>query len=79
MNKRHVSRALTEVWAWKEACYRDVAHLSTRNAIKKRLADCDRTARHLGLSPPEAAVPSHRAARVAERQAPFETRKTRKS
>ena len=78
MIKRKTPKALAEVWAWKAACYRDVAHLSTREAIKKRLSDCTRTAHRLGLALPETATPTHRTVRVAESAAPYETKRSLK-
>lgn len=44
-----VSKALKEVWAWKEACYREVAHLPRRKALQTLIANADRTARRLKL------------------------------
>jgi hypothetical protein len=79
MIRRKTPKALAEVWAWKGACYRDVAHLPTREAIKKRLADCARTARRLGLAPPETPASPHRTARVAESAAPYAAKRTRKA
>lgn len=43
-----VLKALREVWAWKEACYREVAHLPFREAVRKRIEDSD-MARNLPL------------------------------
>ena len=79
MTKRKVPKALAEVWAWKDACYREVAHLSTREAIKKRLADCDKAALRPGSAKPEAGVRAHRTARVAERKSLYDAKRSRKS
>jgi hypothetical protein len=79
MIKRKTPKALTDVWAWKAACYRDVAHLPTREAIKKRLSDCARTAHRLGLVTPELPASPHRTAHVAESEAPYETKRSRKA
>ena len=78
MTKRKTPKALTEVWAWKEACCREVSHLPIREAIKKRLADCARTGQRLGAGAPEIPACVHRASRVAESAHPYETRRSRK-
>lgn len=43
------SKALYEVWEWKDRAYQDVKHLSPSEAIQKRLADSLHTVRQLGL------------------------------
>ncbi|MBM4044466.1 MAG: hypothetical protein FJ279_05075 [Planctomycetes bacterium] len=79
MTRRKVSRALTEVWAWKEACYREVAHLPTREAVEKRLEDCTRSETRLHLLPSRAAVHSDWPSAVAEPKAPYGVKKSRRS
>jgi len=79
MTKRKTPKALAEVWAWKDACYREVAHLPIREAIGKRLSDCDRTARHLGVAMPESPPSTHHTARVAEGTGLYETKRCRKA
>ena len=49
MKNHKVSKALQEVWDWKDACYREVAHLPFRDALRKRIEDCERRARELGF------------------------------
>jgi hypothetical protein len=50
LKNKVVSKALEEVWEWKEICCREVAHLDLDEAIKKRIADADETARRYGFS-----------------------------
>lgn len=50
MTKHRISKALREVWDWKDECYREVAGLSIRDALKKRLADASRKAAKLGFT-----------------------------
>ena len=47
--KSNDSNALNEVWEWKEKAVREVEHLSTADAIKKRLEDALQTVRKLGI------------------------------
>jgi hypothetical protein len=49
MKKIEESKALLEVWDWKESAYRKVAHLDLDAALKKRLADCIQTAKELNI------------------------------
>ena len=53
MNKLGVSKALLEVWEWKEQCYREVAHLPRRKALQTLMRNAEETARklNLGLKP----------------------------
>jgi hypothetical protein len=44
-----VPKALQEVWDWKDACYRDVAHLPPRDALRTLLRRAEETARSLNL------------------------------
>ena len=53
MKNHKVSKALQEVWDWKDACYREVAHLPFREAVRKRIEDSERRARELGFVPVE--------------------------
>jgi len=43
------SKALTEVWEWKEAAYREVEHLDIREALRIRLYDSIATVKKLGF------------------------------
>lgn len=43
------SRALTEVWEWKDAAYREVENLDIETAMKKRLSTSVKTAKKLGF------------------------------
>lgn len=43
------SKSLHEVWEWKEKAVREVEHLPTADAIKKRLEDALQTVRELGI------------------------------
>lgn len=49
MKKIEESKALSEVWEWKESAYRKVAHLDLDAALKKRLDDCVRTVKELNI------------------------------
>ena len=73
MKKRKVSKALRDVWAWKDACYRDVAHLPPGEALRQRIADAERSARELGF----ATGNTVQTAAVAEAPANYSTRKPR--
>lgn len=54
MKKSKISKALLEVWQWKEKCYSEVKDLPIDKAIKKRINDSYKTIRklELKLSPP---------------------------
>jgi len=69
----NVSKALEEVWKWKDACYRDVAHLPFREALRKRIEDSERTARKLGFVSIERNAKNQMA--VAEEKAEYVARK----
>jgi hypothetical protein len=43
------SKALREVWEWKEKAYKEVEHLTIDQALKKRLKDSLQTVHQLGL------------------------------
>ncbi len=45
MKKTCDSKAMREVWKWKDEAYKEVAHLSLDAALKKRLDDCVRIER----------------------------------
>lgn len=47
MKKTEESKALREVWEWKDQAYREVAHLDLASALRKRLEDSMRNARNL--------------------------------
>ena len=51
MNKEEpvVSRRLKEVWEWKDAIYRKVAHLPLDEALKEVLRKAHQTAKELDL------------------------------
>ncbi|OGV66442.1 MAG: hypothetical protein A2283_06890 [Lentisphaerae bacterium RIFOXYA12_FULL_48_11] len=57
MNKLKTSKALLEVWAWKDECYRDVAHLSLEAGLDRRLRDSRRAADSLPVKVPMAPMP----------------------
>ena len=73
MSKPQVSKALREVWAWKDACYREVAHLPLRKALEKRLDDIDKRAADMGST--EAGT--SRLPRVAESRGQYGKRSKR--
>ncbi len=47
--KEKEPRALRDVWEWKDRAYKEVEHLPTDQALKKRLQDSLQTVRQLGL------------------------------
>ena len=49
--KAQVSKALREVWAWKDASYREVAHLPPREALREIIRRSQKEARELGFEP----------------------------
>jgi len=57
LNKLKTSKALLEVWAWKDECYRDVARLSLDAGLARRLKDSRRTADSLPVRVPMAPMP----------------------
>ena len=72
MKTSRVSKALDEVWKWKDACYQDVAHLPFREALRKRIEDAERVARGLGFVAVERNVRNQLA--VAEDKAEYVTK-----
>ena len=60
----HISKALKEVWEWKDACYRDVAHLPRREALLKLIDDADLCVAEMNLRLPP--ISERRAGLVAE-------------
>ena len=78
MNKYRMSKSLEDVFEWKEECWREVAHLPLREAIRKRLRDSARVAAGMGFVPdkerqahaPVAAEPAaeYRASRQTKRR-----------
>ena len=51
MKNHKISKALLDVRLWKDACYREVAHLPFREALRKRIEDCEQRAKKMGFSP----------------------------
>ena len=53
MKKSKISKALLEVWQWKEKCYSEVKNLPIEKAIEKRIEDLYKTVKRMGfkLSP----------------------------
>lgn len=47
--RKNESKALQEVWQWKDESYEEVKHLPTDQAVRKRLTDSIRSVRVLGL------------------------------
>jgi hypothetical protein len=45
--KTKESKALNEIWEWKENAYRKVAHLDLDEALNKRLDDSIKTVKRL--------------------------------
>lgn len=76
MNSIYISKALRDVWKWKDEAYREVAGLPAREAIEKRLHDSERTARELGFYPTDP-EPRRQASAVAEPKAEYVTKKKR--
>ena len=79
MIKRKVPKALAEVWAWKEACYREVEHLPIREAVMKRLADCARAPARSGPALHATGAHAARSSRVAEGKSHYQPKKPRKT
>jgi len=65
-----VPRALREVWEWKDAIWREVEHLPTREAVHEVLARAQKTAEELGFHDADAGTttPGHA---VAEGRAQY--------
>jgi hypothetical protein len=59
VNKLKVSKALLEVWEWKDQCYREVAHLPRRQALQTLMRNAEETARKLNLGLKPASPSSH--------------------
>ena len=49
MSELKVSKALLEVWEWKDAIYQEVKHLPTKQALRKIMENAEKTARKLNL------------------------------
>ena len=47
--KNNISKALKEVWEWKEQAYEEVKHLPRDQALRKRLESSMDTVHQLGL------------------------------
>ena len=76
------SKAMLEVREWKEAAWREVAHLPFREAVRKRLADSAKVAERLGFryAPAVPPVPSAKVAEApAQYRAGHRPTKTKKS
>jgi hypothetical protein len=72
MNDRPAtSKALREVWEWKDAAYREVAHLPRREALRVLLDRAEHTARAMRLDHPALAPPPTRM--VAEEPGEYRT------
>lgn len=69
MKKTMVSKALREVWRWKAAGDRTVAHLPIEEALAKRIHDATEHARRMGFY--ETCDGSRHATRVAETAAAY--------
>ena len=59
-DKPAVSRSLREVWGWKDAAYREVAHLPRREALSALLTSADKAAKAIGLDLPVLSPPRTR-------------------
>ena len=70
------SKAMKEVWAWKDACYREVAHLPLEAALLKRIKDSKKTMESLGVHLPMASSP--RSVMVAEPSTKYKARRKKK-
>ena len=77
MSKLYVPKALREVWAMKEASYREVAHLPTRKALEEIMRRSRKTARGLGFYPTQSES-VRVSARVAEGKAEYGTKRGKK-
>jgi len=55
MKKRRNSKALQEVWDWKDQAYREVENLDLERGLRKRLKDSLKATRDLGLAEEESA------------------------
>jgi hypothetical protein len=51
--KKIVSDAQREVWAWKAALYEDVAHLPRREALRTLLGNAEKALKASGVSLPK--------------------------
>lgn len=49
MSNLTLSKAMTEVWEWKEIAYQEVKNLSIKDALRKRIEDSIKTAESLGF------------------------------
>jgi hypothetical protein len=49
MNNENISKALTDVWEWKESAYKDVANLPIKDAVRKRIQDAETLSKKLGF------------------------------
>ena len=87
--KGHVSRALREVWEWKDAIWEEVEHLPFDEAVRTVAERAHSTAMALGfhttaspsarLTTPGSLTTGTRSARVADAGAVSRVQKTRRS
>ncbi len=71
MNAKNESKALSEVLEWKAECAREVAGLTVRDAVRKRLKDAAETAKRFGF--PAGGREMNLAVNVAEAGAAYGT------
>ena len=76
MSKIHVSKALREVVAWKEAGYREVAHLPTEKALREIIRRAEKTAHEMGFVPVTGA--DHHRLAVAEEPGRYVTKQPKR-
>lgn len=51
MKTSKISKALLEVWDWKESAYKEVKNFDRETALRKRLETSLQTAHRLGFEP----------------------------
>ena len=76
MSNLYVPKALQDVWASKEASYREVAHLPTPKALRAIMHRAEKTARELGFTPVEGSA--RRRLAVAEEHPEYATKPPRR-
>ncbi|MCX6998146.1 MAG: hypothetical protein NTV49_13945 [Kiritimatiellaeota bacterium] len=69
------SKAQREVWAWKEASYREVAHLTPLEALRQILRRSRQQAEALGFYATQPAKHRSPLAKVAETRARYQVKK----
>lgn len=50
MKNEIISKALKQVWDWKDAIYKDVKDIPLKNALEKITADASKKAESMGFS-----------------------------